>query len=125
MARIVAFIPDLLFGSRVQAAVLADGHTVELIGDANAIGEALKDASVLVVDLTDQEFHGAELVESLSIAGSLEGIHTLGFYSHVDVDARDRAKSAGFDMIVPRSRMAREGAKLVSKLARGKDSDSD
>jgi hypothetical protein len=116
MARIVAFIPDLLFGSRVQAAVLADGHTVKLIGDANAVGGALKDASVLVVDLTDEELHGAELVESLSTAGLLEGIRTLGFYSHVDVAARGRAQSAGFDLIVPRSRMAREGAALVAGL---------
>jgi hypothetical protein len=124
MARIVAFIPDLLFGSRVQAAVLADGHTVELIGDANELDRALKGATVLVVDLTDEEFHGADLVEALSTAGLLEGIRTLGFYSHVDVDARDRAESAGFDMIVPRSRMAREGAGLVSTLARDNNGDS-
>jgi hypothetical protein len=116
MARVVAFIPDLLFGSRVQAALLADDHTVELIGDADAVRDALTGATVLVVDLTDAELRGAGLLETLSADGSLDGIRTLAFYSHVDVDARHRAEHAGFDLIVPRSRMAREGAELVSRL---------
>lgn len=121
MARVVAFIPDLLFGSHVQAALLADRSEVELVGEDGAVREALTGASVLVVDLTDEAFRRAELVESLSAEGALNGIRTLAFYSHVDVDARDRAENAGFDLIVPRSRMAREGARLVSKLAQGED----
>ena len=44
-------------------------------------------------------------------------MRTLGFYSHVDVPARERAEQAGFDLVVPRSRMAREGAELTSVLA--------
>ena len=119
MARVVAFIPDLLFGSRVQAMLDADGQVVELVSNADAVRDALTDVTVLVVDLTDEEFGGADLVESLSADGSLAGIRTLAFYSHVDVDARRRAESAGFDLIVPRSRMAREGAELVSRLAAG------
>jgi hypothetical protein len=117
MARVVAFIPDLLFGSRVQAALLAAGHTVELVGDVDMVREAVTGASVLIVDLTDEDLHGADLVEALSVDGSLNGIRTLAFYSHVDADARRRADSAGFDLVVPRSRMAREGAALVSRLA--------
>jgi hypothetical protein len=42
---------------------------------------------------------------------------TLGFYSHVEVETRERAQQAGFDLVVPRSRMAREGGTLVSRLA--------
>ena len=40
----------------------------------------------------------------------------LGFYSHVDVDTRRRAEEAGFDLVVPRSRMAREMPELVERL---------
>ena len=46
-----------------------------------------------------------------------DGPRTLGFYSHVDTATRERAVDAGFDLVVPRSRMAREGAKLVTRLA--------
>ena len=40
----------------------------------------------------------------------------LGFYSHVDVETRRRAEEAGFDLVVPRSRMAREMPALVDGL---------
>ncbi|HEV7937563.1 MAG TPA: hypothetical protein VGP18_06005 [Solirubrobacteraceae bacterium] len=121
MAHVVAFIPDLLFGSRVQAALLADGQTVELTGDPEAVAGALTDASVLVVDLTDADYGGVSLVEALSAQESLAGVRTLGFYSHVDVEMRAGAEQASFDMVVPRSRMAREGPALVAKLVRDED----
>jgi hypothetical protein len=127
VARVVAFIPDLLFGSRVQADLLAGGNEVELLGESMLVREALSDTGaavtsgsiVLVADLTDESFRSAELVESLSAEGLLEGVRTLAFYSHVDVDARRRAERVGFDLVVARSRMARESAELVSKLAQG------
>ena len=99
MARVLALVPDLLFGSRVQGALTAAGHEVELIADANAVGERLTDdrtpaAAVLVVDLTNEDLDGAALVESLSGAGKLAHTRTLGFYSHVDAP-RARASRAG------------------------------
>jgi hypothetical protein len=121
MAHVVAFIPDLLFGSRVQAALLADGQTVELTGDSEAVAGALAGASVLVVDLTDADYGGVSLVESLSAQGSLGGVRTLAFYSHVDIEMRARAEQGRLDMIVPRSRMAREGPALVAKLVQDKE----
>ena len=41
---------------------------------------------------------------------------TIGVYSHVDADTKRRAEAAGFDLAVPRSRMAREGAAVVDGL---------
>ena len=75
------------------------------------------DHAVLIVDLTDERLDGARIVASLLGAGELERTRTLGFYSHVDVAARERAERAGFDLVVPRSRMARESAELVARLA--------
>jgi hypothetical protein len=72
---------------------------------------------VLVVDLTSEDLDGARLVESLSGEGELMEIRTLGFYSHVDVRTRERAERAGFDLVVPRSRMARQGDELVGRMA--------
>jgi len=72
---------------------------------------------VLVVDLTDEDLQGSAVVEA--VAEELGPTRTLGFYSHVDVAARERAEQAGFDLVVPRSRMAREGAEIVTRLAAG------
>jgi hypothetical protein len=46
-------------------------------------------------------------------------VRTLAFYSHVEADVRARATEAGFDLVVPRSRMAREGPALVERLVSG------
>jgi hypothetical protein len=122
MARVLAFVPDLLFGSRVQGALTAAGHEVELIGGEGRLRERLGDGTapavaVLVVDLTDGDLDGAGIVEALLREGELQDMRTLAFYSHVDAPARERAERAGFDLVVPRSRMAREGAELVTRLA--------
>lgn len=118
MARVLALIPDLLFGSRVQSMLTLAGHEVRLIADARQLTEDVVMGAVLVVDLTG-ELDGPALVRELSDRALLADTSTLGFYSHVDVAMRERAEQAGFDVIVPRSRMAREGAELVTRLAGG------
>jgi DNA-binding NarL/FixJ family response regulator len=124
MARVLALVADLLFGSRVQSALEAAGHEVELIGDAARLRERLAQeravaGAVLLVDLTDAQLDGARVLEALAGEDALGGIRTLGFYSHVDVRARERAQRAGFELLVPRSRMAREPAELLARLAAG------
>jgi hypothetical protein len=42
---------------------------------------------------------------------------TLGFFAHVQPQVREAALAAGVDQVVPRSRMHREGADLVARLA--------
>lgn len=116
MARVVALIPDLLFGSRVQGQLVAAGHEVELIGDVGRVRERLADAAVLVVDLTNPDLDGAALVRELNDEKVLDGASTLGFFAHIDPAVREHALAAGFDRVVPRSRMAREGAELVTAL---------
>ncbi len=129
MARVLALTADLLFGSRIQGDLTAAGNEVELIGGEAQLRARLADAEaavpagtdepapdVLVVDLIDAQLDGAGVVATLIAEGALGAIKTLGYYSHVDVTARERAEQAGFDLVVPRSRMAREGATIVSDL---------
>jgi hypothetical protein len=40
-------------------------------------------------------------------------VPAVGFYPHVDQETRRRAVEAGYDVVVPRSRMARETAAVV------------
>jgi hypothetical protein len=113
MARIVAVFDDLLLGSNVLGMLRAAGHEAELTGPdkAHAAG-----AAVLVVDLATTGFDGIALFEQLRERGELEGTRALGVYSHVHHDVKERAEAAGFDLVVPRSRMAREGPALVERL---------
>ena len=107
MARVLAIVDDLLLGSNVLG--MLGGHDARLTGGAIADVEGV---DVLIVDLGATTFDGVALVESLELGDT----RTLGVYSHVDVETRRRAEAAGFDLVVPRSRMAREGSALVEKL---------
>jgi len=114
--RVVAVFDELLLGSNVLGMLGAAGHEAVL---ANADTAAPEGAAVLIVDLGAASFDGVELVEGLRAAGRLSETRTLGVYSHVDADTRRRAEAAGFDLVVPRSRLAREGGALVERLAAG------
>ena len=105
----LAFVPDLLFGSSVQAALTAAGHEVELVGAL----EPGSVADVLVVDLCAEAPERIEQVAGHRPAGA----PALAFYSHVETDVKALAERAGFELVVPRSRMAREGAALVERLS--------
>ena len=119
MARVVALVPDLMFGSRVVSMLESAGHEVTLVSAEDEARTEAEFADVLVVDLTTDAVDGIMLVDSMASGGELHGHRTLGFYSHVESDVRERAKEAGFDLVVPRSRMAREGAALVAGLLEG------
>jgi len=109
VARVVAFVPDLLFGSNVVGMLKAAGHDPVLVGDPAALEHQATGADALVLDLTVDAPQRIEQARPL-------GLRTLAFYSHVESDVRERAQQAGLDMVVPRSRMAREGGALITRL---------
>jgi hypothetical protein len=107
VARVVAVAADLMLGSKVEATLSAAGHEVTL---APSLQEAPLDrADLLVADLD------AENPEALVGLG----IPVLGYYSHVNVETREVAEAAGVDLVVPRSRMARELPALAESLLQG------
>jgi CheY-like chemotaxis protein len=116
MARVAALIPDLLFGSKVKGSLEAAGHEVDLVASEVETWDEVAGIDVLVVDLTSDQVDGVGLYETLASGGELHGVRTLGFFAHVQPEVRERALAAGFDQVVPRSRMAREGAELVTQL---------
>jgi DNA-binding response OmpR family regulator len=116
VAKVALLSPDLLFGSKVEGGLRAAGHEVTRYDEDEQARAAAAEADVLVVDLTADDYDGATLVDSMKMGRELEGVPTLGFYSHVDQETPRRAEEAGFDLVVPRSRMAREMAALVERL---------
>jgi hypothetical protein len=102
--------PDLLFGSKVEGGLRAAGHEVTRYSTPDEARAGAADADVLVVDLT------SDVADRVGL-GNTPDARTLAFYSHVEQDTRSQAEEAGFDMVVPRSRMAREMGALVDRLA--------
>ncbi len=110
MARVVAHLPDLLFGSKVHGMLTAGGHDV-LRARPEGSAPDVPGAELLVLDLCEDS--AARLAR---FAAAIATMRTLAFYRHTDVDTRSAALAAGCDLVVPRSRMAREGASLVEGL---------
>ena len=106
MARIVAIVSDLMLASRVTTSLGGAGHEVEQV---SSIPAELDGADLIVADL--------DIVDPDALAAA--GVPAIGFYSHVDADAKTRADAAGIAMAVPRSRMARELPDLVEKVLAG------
>lgn len=106
MARVQILSDDLLFGSRLQAELTSAGHSVGLGMTPDAGADAI------VADLTHEP---AARIALLAALGG-ERPPTLAFYSHVEVDVRELAREAGLELVVPRSRIAREAGALLDAL---------
>lgn len=104
MARVLSISNDLMLGSKVQEALSAAGHEVTT---APSLEETTWEGVDLIV--ADLDVENPEALVGL-------GMPVLGYYSHVDVDTQQAAKAAGVDLVVPRSRMARELPVLAEGL---------
>jgi len=103
VARVLAVVADLMLASRVEAPLSAAGHEVAVRPEPGP------DAAGFDLIVADLDLPGVEAVAAA-------GPPTIGFYSHVDVATRRRAEAAGFDLVLPRSRMARELPELAAGL---------
>ena len=104
MARVLAVVPDLMLSSKVSAMLGAAGHEVTVVAKAPESGDT--DCDLIVCDLESVD---PEAIAQLSAPA-------IGFYSHVDVETRDRGRDAGLELVIPRSRMARELPELAARL---------
>jgi DNA-binding response OmpR family regulator len=115
MARVALLCPDLMFGSRLEDALRRAGHDVTRYDGDDMARAAVDESDALVVDVAADENDGPTLVESMHFTRELEHTATVAFYPHVDQELRRRSDEAGFDVVVPRSRMAREAPAVLEK----------
>jgi hypothetical protein len=97
------YTDDLLFGSRLRSDLEGAGHEVTLGLHPD------RGADAIVADLTvDADTRIAALAPPRP--------PTLAFFSHVETEVRSRALAAGLELVVPRSRLARESPSLLAAL---------
>jgi len=102
VARIAVAVPDLMLASRMVEPLRAAGHE-PVSGSLPGVAEG---ADLVVCDL-DQ-------ADPAEVSGL--GIPVIAFYSHVDVETGQRGREAGLELVIPRSRAARELPALVEQL---------
>jgi hypothetical protein len=98
-SQVIALVRDLMFVSRIGGAAKTAGVAIKLVRDPSALSAAEP---------------GHRLIADLNLAGAIEaasrwkqaapGREVVGFVSHVDTETIGRARAAGFDEVMARSR---------------------
>jgi len=114
---VVAWVADLVFGSRISATAAAMGVGVELVRSLDEFQQAVQRAcpKLAIVDLTVADSAGGSEWASLRSVASDSVL--VGFVPHVDTERADSAKLAGFDEVLPRSRFAASLPELLGRFA--------
>jgi hypothetical protein len=98
MARVAAYVPDLMDRSR-----LGGIPDVEFVTGPGAL--VASGAAILVVDLSRPGV--------LDVLPGLAGRRVIAFGSHVDTDLLDAARAAGCDEVMARSEFFRRAPELL------------
>jgi DNA-binding NarL/FixJ family response regulator len=94
---VVVLVRDLMFSSRIAATARAANVPVKSLRDPAALAGA--EGRLLIVDLNQAGTIDAAVAWKAKSSGPV-----VGFVSHVDSDTIARAKAAGVDRVIPRSR---------------------
>jgi hypothetical protein len=104
---IVALVRDLMFSSRIRATAKDLGVAVRLVREPQQVIAA--GGRRLLVDLNQE---GA--IEAAREWKQATGGVVVGFVSHVDVETVTRARAAGVDQVMARSRFVERLSALIS-----------
>lgn len=103
----VAICPDLMFGSRLEAAAARTGTRVEVFGNLDGACRRLESADeklaaigLAILDLSMASLNPAEAIRRLRVANS--GVPILAFGPHVHEGRLAAAREAGADEVMSR-----------------------
>jgi CheY-like chemotaxis protein len=106
MGRVVALVEDIFFLAKMQETAKQAGVALATAGTAEALAEAARanETSLLIVDLNARG--SIEAVEKLRATGNT--LPVIAFFSHVQAELGERARAAGCEQVMPRSKFSRE-----------------
>jgi CheY-like chemotaxis protein len=117
--RVVAVVQDLFFSIRIKETLQAHGYAVVVANSARALSAALADAptALIILDLNFRGIDPPAIIAQLKAGAASKAIPILAFGSHLDHAARDAAKAAGADRVVPNSKLAEGLPALAARYA--------
>ena len=113
----VAVLDDMFFASKLREAARTSGVRVEFIksGDALHGFNPPSPPSLVIVDLANKNIDPLELIKAIK-SGGLRDAHVIGYMPHVAKELAARALEAGYDDVLPRSRLSRELVEILSGI---------
>ena len=108
MNRVIAFVDDLMFLSRIREAARARGLEVQAVRTVADLLAACREPTRLVImDLDRARPPAAEALAALRAEPGLAGLRIVGFFSHVHAERGRQAREAGCTAM-PRSVFVQE-----------------
>ncbi len=117
--RIIAVVRDLFFSIRIKETLQAHGYSVVVAKSPQALADALAEAqpALIILDLNFRGIDPPATIAQLKANPATQAIPILAFGSHLDHAARDAAKAAGADRVVPNSKLAEDLPALARRYA--------
>jgi CheY-like chemotaxis protein len=107
--RVIAFVDDLMFLSRIREAAKARGLEVQVARTVPDLLAACREAPRLVImDLDRPRPPAAEALAALRAEPGLASLPVVGFFSHVHAERARQAREAGCTKAMPRSVFVQE-----------------
>ncbi len=99
-AQVVVADDDLLFSSRLSAALAAFGYRPVVVRSEAALDEAMRAGPrAAIVNLALRGFDAAAAIRRLKLDAATRGIPLLGFCGHRDAGRARAARAAGCDAV--------------------------
>lgn len=118
MGRVVALVEDIFFIAKLRETAKQTGVALETTGTPAALAEAARTdtTSLLIVDLNARG--SIEAIEMLRAEGNT--LPVIAFFSHVQAELAERARLAGCEQVMPRSKFTRELAEILRRAESNK-----
>jgi CheY-like chemotaxis protein len=114
MADAIVLIDDLFFQAKLHETAKLTGVTLETVmtGEQLVKSAQASPAALIIVDLNAR--HGAlEAIEKLGANTAGNPRHMIAFLSHVQTDLAERARAAGCQDVMPRSKFTQNLAEIL------------
>jgi CheY-like chemotaxis protein len=113
---IIAAVSDLFFASKIRATAEHLGVDIRFARSLNSLIETARQnvTKMILVDLQATNIDAIELATTFQSDEQLKSIPLVGFFSHVETELQERAKGAGYSLVMPRSAFSNRLAQLLS-----------
>jgi len=116
----VAVLDDMFFASKIKEAAKASGVDVEFIKSEYALHRFNPSAppSLVIVDLANKSIDPLDIIRLIKSSGKFGKARVIGYLPHVAKELASRVLNAGYDQVLPRSKLSRELTDILSGIAK-------
>jgi len=120
MHRVVAYMDDLFFQMKLAETAKHLGLEVKVASNADSLLQLLDPVPALVIFDLNAKSSPLDAVQRLRAAQP--AVRVVGFLSHVQTDLADKAQSAGFNEVMPRSKFSLHLPRILAAAVGEQDS---